>query len=331
MATRTKAHLAKTPGRVPVSAEETAAVMLARDMGVPLREAVLSWKAATAAAASVTVEDLVTRRLEAMAMEGHSARYAAELRQFLKRVREHWPETPLVDLTAEAAAGFIFSAGGGGGMGAKTMRKRKTLLVGLLNFAESLGLLRENPARKIKTPKPGAGRIALLSPAQSRDYLLAVVEAAPEALAAEAVSMFAGLRRAEVERLQWEQVWLDRGLIEVGAAQAKTRQRRLVTIEPALQGILEQVAQTKGPVRPWNYRGLLHRAHTAAGWRDKKGTHWPINALRHGFVSYHLALYNDVARTELQAGHEKVTLFRNYRELVTPAEAEEFWSTALVL
>jgi predicted DNA-binding protein len=56
---------------------------------------------------------------------------------------------------------------------------------------------------------------------------------------------------------------------------------------------------------------------------------WPENALRHSFVSYHLALYGDVARTEMQAGHDRKVLFAHYRELVTKDAAEDFWAVHL--
>lgn len=51
--------------------------------------------------------------------------------------------------------------------------------------------------------------------------------------------------------------------------------------------------------------------------------------MRHSFVSYHLALFEDVAKTELQAGHDRAVLFGHYRELVTQQEAEEYFTTVL--
>ncbi len=39
-----------------------------------------------------------------------------------------------------------------------------------------------------------------------------------------------------------------------------------------------------------------------------------------------LALFGDVAKTELQAGHDRAVLFGHYRELVTQEEAEEYFT-----
>lgn len=320
-------ELAMTPGKAPVSAEEVKAVLHARDLGVPLWAAVEAYaRSAPGKAQLCTAAALVQRRREAMEREGLSASYAKELRTFLRRAEAFWPETPLAEIGAESATAFVFADGGQ----PKTLLKRKVLLTGLFNFAASLGLMEANPARRVKTPSTSSREIALLSPEQSREYLLAVATSAPAMLAAEAIRMFAGLRRAELERLQWEHVKLQRGFIEVGAALAKTRQRRLVDIEPALAGILEGRVQPTGPVCPVNYRMLLHAAQRASGWRDDAGSRWPDNCLRHGFVSYHLAFYRDAARTELQSGHDRTTMFRYYRELVTAEEAEEFWAVQLM-
>jgi hypothetical protein len=54
---------------------------------------------------------------------------------------------------------------------------------------------------------------------------------------------------------------------------------------------------------------------------------WPNNGLRHSFASYHLAHLGDAARLALELGHtNQELLFRHYRELVTPDQAEKYWS-----
>jgi integrase len=54
---------------------------------------------------------------------------------------------------------------------------------------------------------------------------------------------------------------------------------------------------------------------------------WPSNALRHSYASYHLAKFQDSAALALQMGHSTTAmLFAHYREVVTPADAEEYWA-----
>lgn len=314
-------------GAVPVQPEELKAVLRARDLNVPLWQAVEAYAASAAGRSrSITVADLVRIREASMLREDLSASYLKELRAMLRLAREMWGRKLICDVTLDDAHLFVFNGGGA----PKTLLKRKVLLGGLFEFARARKYVESNPAQDVKTPKVSTeGKIRLLSPARSRDYLLAVATAVPEILPAEAIRMFAGLRRSEVMRLQWQHVWVDRGLIEVGKTLAKTRQRRLVDMEPALQHILKQTAKTEGAVTPEDYEKQIPKAQELGGWRAGDVSSWEDNCLRHGFISYHLALYHDAARTELQAGHDKETMFRNYRELVTAADAEEFWSTVL--
>lgn len=327
---RKKTQLLKLPaGEIPVLPDELKAVMRARDLKVPLWEAVEAYAATAAARArSITVRELIGIRRASMLREGLSDSYLKELRTMLDRAGEMWPDKLMCDVTMEDVQNFVFAGGGA----PKTLQKRRVLLGGLFEFARARKYVESNPAQDVKTPKvSNEGKIQLLSPRESRAYLLAVATVVPAILPAEAIRMFAGLRRAEVMRLKWEHVWTARGLIQVGAGLAKTRQRRLVDIENALQLILEATAKATGPVTPDDYEKQIPKAQELCGWRSGETSTWPENCLRHGYVSYHLAFYNDAARTELQAGHDRTTMFRNYRELVTHSEAEEFWSTALLL
>ena len=67
-----------------------------------------------------------------------------------------------------------------------------------------------------------------------------------------AIGLFAGLRRAEIERLDWSEIDFESGLIEVKAAKSKTAQRRFVTIQPNLREWLLPLRQHKGNVIPQN-------------------------------------------------------------------------------
>jgi integrase len=59
---------------------------------------------------------------------------------------------------------------------------------------------------------------------------------------------FAGLRMAELQRLEWSEIDLNRGFITVAAHKAKTRQRRLVPIADNLKEWLKPYAKANGPV-----------------------------------------------------------------------------------
>src|SRR5262249_42900057 len=138
-----------------------------------------------------------------------------------------------------------------------------------------------------------------------------------------AIGGFAGLRSKEVERVDWSEVQLARGFIELKRSVTKTAQRRLVPIAPNLTQWLKPYAQESGHV--WMYSsGHLTKAkgQTAAD----AGIIWRHNALRHSFASYRLAQLQNASQVSLETGHSVKVLFTNYRELVTPEEAKAWFA-----
>ncbi len=132
-----------------------------------------------------------------------------------------------------------------------------------------------------------------------------------------AIGAFAGLRTAELERLDWSEVNLERSFITVAASKAKTRRRRLVPISENLKLWLTPLKQEAGPI-------CLHRDPQRSATRFCKGFEWQRNGLRHSYISYRLAILNDTARVALEAGNSPDVIFAHYRELVTP-EAATAW------
>jgi integrase len=136
-----------------------------------------------------------------------------------------------------------------------------------------------------------------------------------------AIGAFAGLRRAEIERLSWSEIDFDQGVIEVKASKSKTASRRLVTIQPNLREWLAPYSTRIGRVCPVNLERKINGDRDRAGLRSG----WPHNALRHSFGSYHLAQFNDAAKLALEMGNSPATIFRHYRQLVRPKQAERYW------
>lgn len=136
-----------------------------------------------------------------------------------------------------------------------------------------------------------------------------------------AIGAFAGLRDAEIKRLDWKEVDLARGHIEVTAAKAKSARRRIVPIQPNLAAWLRPYGGMRGPVVPEEHRAKLARVRKAAGL-----TKWPNNGLRHSFASYRLAAIHDAPRVATELGQASPQmLYGVYRELVLPEEAQRYW------
>src|SRR4029453_3876291 len=138
----------------------------------------------------------------------------------------------------------------------------------------------DNPVLKTAKAKEIEGTVGILTVAETARLLEA---ADAELVPFIAIGAFAGLRRAELERLDWSDVDLESGLIEVKAVKAKSARRRFVKIRENLAAWVAPYAANRGNVTPENYNENFGRARVAAGIK-----HWPNNALRHGFASYHL-------------------------------------------
>jgi integrase len=159
----------------------------------------------------------------------------------------------------------------------------------------------------------------------SVDELRALLEAAnrvaPDVLPMLAIGAFAGLREAEIQRLDWNEIDFARGHIEVKAAKAKSARRRIVPIQANLAAWLQPYSGMTGAVVPAGARRKLARVREAA-----KLTRWPNNGLRHSFASYRLAAIHDAPRVSVELGHTSPQmLYSTYRELVLPQEAERYW------
>jgi hypothetical protein len=64
--------------------------------------------------------------------------------------------------------------------------------------------------------------------------------------------------------------------------------------------------------------------------RAKLRSEWPQNAVLHSFDCYHLVQFNDAPKLALKMGNSPATIFRHYRQLVKPKEAERYWKLAAI-
>ena len=142
--------------------------------------------------------------------------------------------------------------------------------------------------------------------------------ASSEELALLAIGGFAGLRMAEIKRLEWKAVDLERRIIMLRADQAKTASRRIVPISDNLAAWIEPL--------PREGKVVGKIAPELTKLAEKLGMEWPRNALRHSYISYRLAVVKDAAQVALEAGNSPDIIFKHYRELVTEQEANEWFS-----
>jgi integrase len=139
-----------------------------------------------------------------------------------------------------------------------------------------------------------------------------------------AIGAFAGLRDAEIKRLDWGEIDLTRGFIDVKAAKAKSARRRVVEMQPNLAEWLNPYSEMTGRLVPEGHRSTLEKVREAA-----KLTGWRKNGLRHSFASYRLAAIHDAPRVAAELGHTSpAMLYNTYRDVVRPEDAKVYWKIA---
>jgi integrase len=247
----------------------------------------------------------------------------------------------------------------------------------LMSFAKAKRYLPKDHDEMESVPlaKELEGEIEIFTPGEMAELMAAASDATVPFFA---LGAFAGVRHAEIKRLDWRDIQMDHDLIEIRAGKAKTASRRVIPILPNLKAWLKDHRKTSGPVCSYANMGdeildAVRRVNTArrAAWakahrvgkqslleaeekarewmaeaREEAGPYealvppgaetaavegweplaWKHNGLRHSFISYRVAEVQNVAQVALEAGNSPQIIFKNYRELVRPAAAKEWFS-----
>ncbi len=279
---------------------------------------------------SKKVSDVASELLAALATDGLSNDYRKDLKIKFNAFSSKFGEQMIASITAKEIADWIRSLN----VGAVSRNTFRSRLATLFGFAKRRGYAPENPVLNVERAKERDGEVEILTV----DQLVRLLDVASnDTLPFFAIGAFAGLRTAEIERLEWNEIDFASGLIEVKASKSKTASRRLVTIQPNLKSWLAPYRKLHGNVCPIGLRKKLVNDRRTVGFgkpgaetdaEKKKGVKlipWPSNALRHSFGSYHLAQFKDAAALALQMGNSPAMIFRHYRELVKPKDAARFW------
>jgi integrase len=291
---------------------------LLQPYGKTLRDATQFYLAhLKAVTGSRKVREVVADFLAARKADGMSARYLGDLRVRLGRFVASFGEEMIAGISARRIDEWLRELG----VGAVTRNTFRRRLAVLFSFAKRRGYVTENPVADVERAKERETEVEILSVGETARLL---ERADSEMVPFWAIGAFAGLRRAEIERLAWNEVDFESDVIEVKASKAKTGSRRLVAIQPNLRKWLAPYRAVAGPVCPANLQRKINDDRERAGLLVK----WPHNALRHSFASYHLAQFNDAAKLALEMGNSPAIIFRHYRELVKPRNAELYWKIA---
>jgi integrase len=254
---------------------------------------------------SETVKDAIARMINEQRAryqrDNISKRHFETFTVIANRLSKEFGEYSLSELTAEKIEKWLLSL---------------PLAVGTRNqFRRYIGLvlpglkLQKERSRKMKA-------VHIVTPEQAD---LLIHHTPKEVIPFFSIGLFAGLRVSEIERLDWKHINVPGRTIDLTWFPTKTLQPRWAPICDKLAGILEPLAHAEGRVCPPNLRRLRETAVRKAGFP------WKQNTCRSSFISYRLALIQDVSKVALEAGHDPQTLAAWYRKPIQRVAAERYF------
>lgn len=298
--------------------------------GLPnLMEAVRFYSARHKKTTARPVADVVAELLALKESRGASERYLEDLRYRLNCFAASFHKDTCNVTTAEVQ---------------EWLDGRKLKPQGYMNFRRVLHLFfqfavarayaADNPIVGVQSEKLRGKDIAIFTPTEMARLLAA---ASPDFLPCLVLGAFAGLRSAEIERLEWSDIDLAGRHIVVGASRAKTAARRIVPVSDNLAAWLAPYASCEGMVWTGGHDAFYEaQQDTAAateiaanpeqGIKAQKPVPWKSNGLRHSYASYRFAEIQDAGRVAAELGNSASIVHKHYRELVKSADAKMWFS-----
>ena len=263
-----------------------------------------------------SLAEIAQEMLHAKRADGVSLRYRQQLRYAIEPVCDALTK-PIAEISGADLDDYLR----GLTISTRSRHNIRGALVSLFEFAKSRGYIprdRVSAAELSTRVKVRTGEIEIFTPRE----MAALLDAADgDALPLIALGGFAGLRTAEVARLEWRDVDLAHKIITVSAAKAKTASRRVIPIQDNLAAWLAPWAKASGPVLR-----LRNTTKVEKKVAERAKIEWKHNALRHSFGSYRLAQIKNAAEVALEMGNSPQMIFKHYRELVRPADATAWWA-----
>jgi len=262
------------------------------------------------------VPEVVEHLLINKQQDGVGKRHLGQIRSVLRRFAAAHP-VPILEVTSADIDAWIRSLD----VGPSSRNAMLRYLNILFTFALEQRYLPEGKptaTSQLKKVKVTAGDVRIFPVDQFRTLIHA---APPHLVPLLSIGSFAGIRMAEILRLDWSAVDLQRRIIEIRPGQAKTASRRIVPVTGNLAAWLDPLPR-HGRVVP---SGEILKESTALA--RALGIEWPRNVLRHSFISYRIAAVKSADQVALEAGNSPAIIFKHYHELTTEEQAAAWFST----
>lgn len=269
----------------------------------------------------VTLERAIMELIAAKEMANRRPAYVRTLKSYLTMFSRGWEGTPIREVGRRQVEEWFR-----GRNEAPTTRQTGMLVLSVLfEFAIRAGYCEANPIKRMDKVRIDRKPPRILTPKEARKLLNFTRRKIPWRLPQVVLGLYAGIRPAELTRLTWDKINMERGYVTIDAAAAKTRRRRIVHLDPKAIAWLKRCRQFR--------RNRLGLGSKCRKWRqsieESCGFSWSPDLLRHTAASYLLAKYQDAGKVSRMLGNTEAVLLGHYFELVTPEDCRRFWKCTI--
>jgi integrase len=307
--------------KLDVAAQEYASALTLLGGRATLTEACREWlKHHISELPRVEVSKAVAECVQQAKADGKSAMRRKQLSNVLNRFAENF-NVALQDISPALVSPYLAQMP----LAERTRRNHRDVIGFFNRFCVLRGYLKKGTDWLEGVQKYNARKLGEISTYTPDEMKLLLNRADKRLVPFLAIAAFAGLRHAEIARLDWGEIELANGagesFIEVRADKAKTQTRRLVPVKDNLKAWLSLHRKAAGKVCPFKNttKQLLKLAAVAR-------MTWKKNALRHSCISYRVAECGNVPLVADESGNSVQVIRTNYLRRVKPAVAAEWFS-----
>jgi integrase len=290
------------------------------------------------------LQDAAAVYVQGMERVGRNGSYIGHVKRALADLQDELGDKLVREITSAELADHLFGLPYSG----VTLKNRRTYLLGAFGWWEQQGWLTGNPMKRVESPQVHDKEPEILTVAETRQLFRANEKVDPEICGLLALGAFAGMRSSAISRIDYAEIdFKQRGILTPAE---KTKKKRRQWIEDLPDNLWEWLKRTPAAAFSMTHRQMLHRKSQAfrrAGLlveayeinrvnarREARGEALldlkpkcpPKNALRHSFVTYHVALHRNPGKTALIVSHrDQDCLYRHYLGIATRREAEKYF------
>jgi len=199
--------------------------------------------------------------------------------------------------------------------------------IGFFNFALAKGYIFTNPFIQHSLEREGPlyadHQVEIFTVDEVISIMRSAEKVAKPICAALALNFFAGIRHQELLRLTWEDIGIEKRLVQIGREISKKRSHRLIPMQENLEAWLIKYRKPTGSIVATE---TTLRYHLAKILKDC-GVKWKKNAPRHSFGSYFYELTGSIDATMKALSHKDESTFdEHYKNIhLSKTDAERYF------